>query len=127
LMRFKEDRCNWNTDLVYARANGKEDLTGGVAIRPTGAVSLPNVDDTDHISIKTSVAVKVFPRAKFVIGYWFDDYKIDDFSENAIQTDLIRVTDPVTGAISTPGVILLNARQGDYTYHSGWLGFTYNW
>jgi MtrB/PioB family decaheme-associated outer membrane protein len=127
LMHFRQEKCNWNTDLVYARANGKEDLTGGVAIRPTGAVGLPNVDDTDHVSFKTSVAVKMFPRAKFVIGYWLDWYTIDDFSENAIQTDQIRITDPVTGAISTPGVILLNARQGDYTYHSGWLGFTYNW
>ena len=127
LMNLREGKCNWNTDLVYARANGKEDLTGGVAIRPTGAVGLPNVDDTDHFSLKTSVAIKTFPRAKFVIGYWFDTYTIDDFSENDIQTDLIRVTDPVTGAVSTPGIILLNARQGDYTYHSGWLGFTYNW
>ena len=52
LMNFREGKCNWNTDLVYARANGKEDLTGGVAIRPTGAVGLPNVDDTDHVSLR---------------------------------------------------------------------------
>jgi MtrB/PioB family decaheme-associated outer membrane protein len=127
LMNLREGKCNWNTDLVYARANGKEDLTGGVAIRPTGAVSLDDVDDTDHVSFKTSVAVKTFPRAKFVIGYWLDWYTIDDFSENDIQTDLIRVTDPVTGVVSTPGIILLNARQPDYTYHSGWLGFIYSW
>lgn len=124
---FREGKCNWNTDFVYAFANGSEDLNAGAAIRPTGAVDLNNIDDTDHVSFKTSVAVKVFPRAKFAIGYWLDWYTIDDFSENAIQTDLVKVTDPVTGAISFPGVILLNARQPDYTYNSGWLGFIYNW
>ncbi|HSE41905.1 MAG TPA: MtrB/PioB family decaheme-associated outer membrane protein [Acidobacteriota bacterium] len=127
LMPLKEGKCNWNTDFVYARANGKEDLSGGVAIRPTGAVSLNNVDDTEHFSFRTSVAIKTFPRARFVIGYWLDTYSIDDFSENAIQTDQIRVVDPITGVVSAPGVILLNARQPDYTYHNGWLGFTYSW
>ncbi len=124
---FREGKCNWNTDFVYAYANGSEDLNAGPAVRPTGAGDLNNIDDTDHVSFKTSVAVKVFPRAKFVIGYWLDWYTIDDFSENAIQADLVKVTDPVTGVISFPGVILLNATQGDYTYHSGWLGFVYNW
>jgi len=126
-MHFREEKCLWNTDLVYAHANGSEDLNGGASIRPTGAVDLNNIDDTEHVSFKTSVAVKVFPRAKFVIGYWLDYYTIDDFAENDIQTNLIRVTDPNTGLLSYPGVILLNARQPDYTYNSGWLGFTYSW
>ena len=126
-MNFRDGNCDWDTDLIYARANGKQDLEAGAGVRPTGAVDLDNVDDTDHFSLKTNFAIKMFPRARFVIGYWLDTYTIDDFSENAIQTDQIIVTDPVTGSISKPGVILLNARQGDYTYHSGWLGFTYNW
>jgi MtrB/PioB family decaheme-associated outer membrane protein len=126
-MHFREEKCIWNTDVVYAHANGSEDLNAGASIRPTGAVDLNNVDDTEHVSFKTSVGIRLFPRARFVIGYWLDWYTIDDFSENAIQTNLIRVTDPNTGLISYPGVILLNARQPDYTYNSGWLGFTYSW
>lgn len=130
LIHFRDGRCAWDTDLIFARANGREDLTAGAAIRPTGAVDLNNIDDTDHYSAKTSFTVKAFARAKFIIGYWFDKYTIDDFAENAIQTDLITVVVPgPTGApvISNPGVILLNARQPDYTYHSGWLGFIYSW
>jgi hypothetical protein len=127
LTHFKGGKCDWNTDLIYARANGKEDLTGGAGVRPTGAVDLDNVDDTDHFSLKTHFAFKLFPRAKFIIGYWLDTYTIDDFSENGIEADQITVVDPVTGSTSKPGIILLNARQGDYTYHSGWVGFTYNW
>ena len=126
-MHFQDGKYDWNTDFIYARANGKEDLNAGAAIRPTGAVDLNNVDDTEHFDLKTSVSVKLFPRARLVVGYWLDTYTIDDFSENAIQADQIFVTDPVTGLVSTPGIILLNAKQGDYTYHSGWVGFSYAW
>jgi hypothetical protein len=129
VINFREGKFAWDTDFIFAHANGLEDLTAGIAIRPTGAVDLNNVDDTDHYSVKTSFLVKAFARARFVIGYWFDQYTIDDFSENAIQTDLITVVVPgPTGpTLSNPGVILLNARQPDYTYHNGWAGFIYSW
>jgi MtrB/PioB family decaheme-associated outer membrane protein len=126
-MHFNNGKYDWNTDFIYARANGKEDLGAGSAVRPTGAVDVNNVDDTQHFDLRSSVAVQLFPRAKLVIGYWLDTYTIDDFAENAILPDQIFVTDPTTGLRTTPGVILLNARQPDYTYHSGWLGFTYSW
>jgi hypothetical protein len=126
LIHFKEGAWDWETDFIYADANGLEDLEGGPAIRPTGAVDLPNVDDTEHYSLKTGLNVKAFPRARIGIWYWFDKYTIDDFSENDIQTDLITVVGP-TGSTSTPGVILLNARQPDYLYHTGWVGLIYSW
>jgi hypothetical protein len=119
----------WNTDFLYATANGFLDLFGGPSIRPTGAVDLPNADDTHHYTARTGLSIKAFPHAKFAINYWFDRYTIDDFAESAIQTNLITVTvqTPTGPVTSSPGVILLNARQGNYTYHTGWIAFVYSW
>ncbi|PWT89930.1 MAG: hypothetical protein C5B54_08125 [Acidobacteria bacterium] len=126
---FCDSKVGWDTNFTYAKANGFEDLTGGVAIRATGAVDLPNADDTDHTEFRTQVSVKTFRHAQLVVGYWFDKYTISDFSEDAIQTDLIVVTVPGPSGptTSTPGTILLNAKQGDYTYNSGWVGVVFNW
>ena len=124
LTKFYEGNMSLDTSFIYARANGFVDLFGGSAIRATGAVDLPNADDTNHTEFKTQFSVKTFKRASIMIGYWFDKYTISDFSEDAIQTDLITVTVPTT---STPGIILLNAKQGDYEYNTGWIGIVYNW
>ncbi len=129
LMNFRDGKWAWNADFIYATADGFLDLFGGTSIRPIGALDIPNADDTDHYVAKTGLTVKAFPHAKFAINYWFDKYTIDDFAENAIQTDLITVTvqTPTGPVTSSPGVILLNARQGDYTYHTGWIAFIYSW
>lgn len=129
LEKFQEGNMSLDTSFIYARANGFVDLFGGAAVRPTGAQSLPNADDTNHTEFKAQFSVKTFKHANIMIGYWFDKYTINDFSEDAVQTDLITVVVPgPTGpTISTPGVILLNARQGNYTYNTGWIGIVYNW
>ncbi len=129
LIKFRNGKWAWNTDFIYATADGFVDLFGGTSIRPTGAVDLPNADDTDHYAARTGLSVKAFPHAKFAINYWFDKYTINDFAENAIKTDLITVTvqTPTGPVTSSPGLILLNALQGDYTYHTGWIAFIYSW
>src|SRR5262249_19571767 len=108
-LNFQEDKMSWDTSLIYARANGFNDLTGGTDIRPTGAVDLPEADDTDHFSFKTQYSVKSFKHARIVVGYWFDKYTIKDFSEDSLKADLLVVTvqTPTGPSTSTPGVILL--------------------
>lgn len=120
-----KDNWKWDTDAVVALANGLADFSAGAAIRPTGAVDLSNVDDTDHYQFRTQVSFQAFRRTRIGVSYWFDKYIINDYAEDNIQTDLITVFAPgPTGpTLSTPGVILLNARQGDYLYHTGWIGF----
>lgn len=128
-MTFDRSKWNWNSDFIYADANGISDLTGGVSIRPTGAVDIPDADDTKHFGARTGVSVKAFKHTKFAVSYWFDHYEINDFAEDAIRTDLITVVvpTPLGPQLSVPGVILLNARQPGYTYHSGWIALIYSW
>lgn len=120
-----KDKWKWDTDAIVAIADGSADFGAGAAIRPTGAVDLTNVDDTNHYQFRTEVSFKAFSRTQIGVSYWFDKYTIDDYAENNIQTDQITVTVPgPTGpTTSTPGVILLNATQRDYLYHTGWIGF----
>jgi hypothetical protein len=124
---FREGKCNWNTNANWSRANGSADFETGPAIRPTGAVDLSNVDDTDLYSVRTGIEVKVFPRARIGASYWFERYTIDDFAENAIRQNLILIPVPTSPIPATGGTITLNEIQPDYEFHSAWLGFMYSW
>ena len=124
-LNLKESKGLWYNNIAFARANGDSTFTAGSLLRLSGAVDLRNVDDTDLLTFKTGVNWQCFKRTKIGVQYRFDYYTIDDYAENAIQTDLIFVT--VNGVPSTPGTILLNARQPDYTYHTGWIGLIYSW
>lgn len=121
---FKDQKGSWDTTLIYSRANGKLDIMTGTALRPTGAESLFNADDTNWVQFKTGFTWKVLKRTKIQIGYWLDYYTIDDFAEDTSQADQILI--PTATGTTTAG-ILLNAIQPDYTYNTGWIGLIYSW
>jgi MtrB/PioB family decaheme-associated outer membrane protein len=123
---FSGGKTAWDVNVSYAFANGNADITAGSAVRPTGAVGLSEVDDTDLFSIRAGINCKVFPRTRFGVFYWYEQYVIDDFAENTIATDLIFIPNP-SGAPFLGGTIGLNAVQPDYEFHSGWVGFMFNW
>ena len=131
---FKEGKTTWNTNVIYTLANGNADFGAideakFIAANRRGAiVDLTTVDDTDLFSFKTGVNCKVFKNARIGVFYWFEKYLIDDFAEDSIQTDLIFIPNPLPGASPfTGGTITLNAIQPDYEFHSGWVGFIFNW
>jgi hypothetical protein len=121
-----ENKANWNLNFSYAFANGDADFQAGSSVRPTGAVDLTEVDDTDFLSIRTGLNFKAFPRTRFGVFYWYEQYMIDDFAEDSLQTDLIFLPNPA-GSPFVGGTITLNAVQPDYQFHSGWVGFMFNW
>ena len=123
---FHNNKVNWNIGLMYAVGDGRADFDAGPELRPTGAVNLPNVDDTDLFSARTGIDIKVFPRARIGFFYWYERYTIDDFAENNLQEDLIFI--PIPGqSPAVGGTITLNEIQPDYEFNSGWVGFIYNW
>jgi MtrB/PioB family decaheme-associated outer membrane protein len=121
-----ENKANWDLNFSYAFANGDADFQAGSSVRPTGAVDLTEVDDTDFLSIRTGLNFKAFPRTRFGVFYWYEQYMIDDFAEDSLQTDLIFLPNPA-GSPFVGGTITLNAVQPDYQFHSGWVGFMFNW
>ena len=107
-------------------ANGKADFTAGADLRPTGAVDIPNIDDTDLFSVKTGVDFKIIKGGRIGVFYWYERYTIDDFAENQLQEDLIFI--PIPGqSPAVGGAITLNEIQPNYKFNSGWFGFIYNW
>lgn len=124
---FKENKVNWNIGVTYAVGDGRANFDAGPALRPTGPVDLPNVDDTDLFSAKTGVSVKIFPRARIGLFYWYERYTIDDYAENALQEDLIFIPVPGQATPAVGGTITLNEIQPDYEFNSGWVGFIYSW
>ena len=124
---FHKGKVNWNFLLSYALANGRADFDVGTALRPTGAVNLPNVDDTDLFTARTGLDIKVFPRTRIGFFYWFETYNIDDYAENALQEDLIFIPIPGSPTPAVGGTITLNETQPDYQFNSAWVGFIYSW
>jgi hypothetical protein len=114
-------------NLSYAFANGNADIAAGAAVRPTGPGDINDFDDTDLFSVRTGLNCKVFPRTRFGLFYWYEQYNIDDFAENSIATNLIFLPNPLGGTPLVGGAITLNAVQPDYQFHSGWVGFIFNW
>jgi MtrB/PioB family decaheme-associated outer membrane protein len=123
---FMNAKANCDLNISYSFADGNADFAAGSSVRPTGAVSFDEVDDTDLFSIRTGLNFKAFPRTRFGFFYWYEKYMIDDFAEDEIQTDLIFLPNP-TGAPFVGGTITLNPVQPDYEFHSGWVGFMFNW
>lgn len=121
---FVDQKGSWDTTLTYARANGKLDIMTGTTLRPTGAESLFNADDTDWLQFKTGFTWQCMKRTKIQFGYWLDYYTIDDFAEDTSNADQILI--PTATGFTTAG-ILLNAIQPDYTYHTGYVGLIYSW
>ncbi len=131
---FHDGKTNWTTNITYSMANGNADFAAIneaallAAFRRGPLVDLSNVDDTDLFSLKTGINCKVFRNAKVGVFYWFERYLIDDFAEDSIRTDLIFIPNPLPGSLPfTGGTITLNAIQPDYKFHSGWVGFIFNW
>ncbi|HSP07014.1 MAG TPA: MtrB/PioB family outer membrane beta-barrel protein, partial [Acidobacteriota bacterium] len=106
----------WDTDVSYAKADGAANLASPPGGAPDGALSLANANDTDLITVKTSVNWKCSDHTRLIAGYEFEKYLIDDFAEDTIKADLVQY-----------GSILLNAIQPRYLYHVGWIGMIFNW
>jgi MtrB/PioB family decaheme-associated outer membrane protein len=124
---FYKGKANWDIHATYAFADGNADIGAGPALRPTGAVDLLQVDDTDLITIQTGFNYKILQRVRIGAFYWFEKYLIDDFAEDSIQTDLIFIPIPGQPVPAVSGAITLNAIQPDYEFHSGWIGLIYSW
>lgn len=114
---LKKDCVSWDINLSYAKSDGATNLDSPPGGVPDLAKGFPNADDTDLLWAKTGLSFKLFKSAKLGIGYWFQKYQIDDYSENTIKGDLVL----------TASTITLNATQRDYTYHVGWISFSYLW
>jgi MtrB/PioB family decaheme-associated outer membrane protein len=131
---FQEGKTNWNTSIIYTMADGNADFgaideAAFIAANRRGPITdIAEVDDTDLFAFKTGVNCKVFKSARIGVFYWYEQYLIDDFAEDSIQTDLIFIPNPLPGANPfTGGTITLNAIQPDYEFHTGWVGFIFNW
>jgi MtrB/PioB family decaheme-associated outer membrane protein len=131
---FNDAKTNWNTNITYSMANGNADFAAIdeaafiAANRRGPIVDISAVDDTDLFTFRTGINCRVFRHAKVGLFYWYEHYLIDDFAEDSLRTDLILIPNPLPGSSPfTGGTITLNAIQPDYEFHSGWVGFIFNW
>jgi MtrB/PioB family decaheme-associated outer membrane protein len=131
---FQDGKTSWNTSLTYSMADGNADFAAineaaFIAANRRGPIlDITAVDDTDLFTLRTGINCRVFRHAKIGVFYWYENYLIDDFAEDSLQTDLILIPNPVPGSSPfTGGTITLNAIQPDYEFHSGWVGFIFNW
>jgi MtrB/PioB family decaheme-associated outer membrane protein len=100
----------WTADLSVRRSdsNGDADFTafrGGAPLgtRPA-AQDFANYEDTELLSALAKLGFKINERFNLGLGYLWEDYSIDSFILQDLQSYL-------------PGALLLNGNNGDYEGH----------
>jgi MtrB/PioB family decaheme-associated outer membrane protein len=104
---FTSKLAAWTTDISaqYSRSDGEADFTafeGGLPLTPPRPLlDIPNYEDIKLLAILARLDYRITPNATAGVGYRWEDYTIDSFILQGLQSYL-------------PGAILLNADSGDY-------------
>jgi MtrB/PioB family decaheme-associated outer membrane protein len=106
-------------DLSDARATYVYGLPVNQTIFLPGAVQLSQVAPLIHKLAMGRTDVQYFVRPNVTVGagYWYEQYRVQDFSLNGTTINQLNL----------PSAILSGYYYRPYTAHSGWLRMTYLW
>jgi hypothetical protein len=119
-IRFGVDLSDGKATYVY----------GGPAVSNstvfTAAVPLAQLPPLKNKLTTGRFDIQHFVRSNVAVGvaYWYEDYKVDDFSLNSTT---INQLNPTTATGTFASTIYSGYLYRNYTVHTGWLRLTYLW
>ncbi len=116
---LKKDKLNLDLSYIYSKADGTSflDSPPGRTAGPDRAVNFAKKLDTTTLqSIKAKLLWKLQPRFTMAIGYWYEQYDLEDITRNDVKVDML-----LTGF-----GIYLGALEPAYKYHVGFVKFIYS-
>jgi len=115
----KKDKINLDLSYIYSKADGTSFLESppGRTAGPDLAVNFTKkIDATTLQSIRAKLLWKIQPRVAMAIGYWYEQYDLEDITRNDLKVDML-----LTGM-----AIYLGALEPSYKYHVGFVKFIYS-
>jgi len=111
------NKLNFDISASYSQAVGSSFLFSPPGGSPNAAVNytLP-LDATTWWTVQSSFKWKVLTNLSAVLGYWYEQYNLQDIVRNDAAVDY-----------AAAGAIFLGALEPDYKYHVGYLKFIYGW
>lgn len=116
---LKKDKINFDLSYIYSKADGTSflDSPPGRTAGPDLAVNFTKkIDATTLQSIRAKLLWKLQPRVTMAIGYWYEQYDLEDITRNDLKVDML-----LTGA-----AMYLGALEPAYKYHVGFVKFIYS-
>ncbi len=116
---LKKDKLSLDLSYIYSKADGTSflDSPPGRTAGPDLAVNFEKKLDTTTLqSVKAKLLWKLQPRLTMAIGYWYEQYDLEDITRNDVKVDML-----LTGF-----GIYLGALEPAYKYHVGFVKFIYS-
>ncbi len=111
------DTLNFDLSASYSKATGSSFFDSPPGGSPDVAVNFTKpLDTTTWWTIQSSFKWKMMKSLLVVLGYWYEQYDLDDITRNDVAVDY-----------ATAGAIYLGAIEPGYKYHVGYMKFVFNW
>ncbi len=116
---LKKNKLNFDLSYIYSKADGTSflDSPPGRTAGPDLAVNFKKkIDTTTLQSIRAKLLWKLQPRVTMAIGYWYEQYGLEDITRNDLKVDML-----LTGM-----AMYLGALEPGYKYHTGFVKLIYS-
>ncbi len=111
------NKLNFNLSGSYSKAAGSSFFFSPPGGSPNTAVNYDApLDSTTWWTVQSSFKWKMMKNLSVVLGYWYEQYNLQDIVRNDVAVDY-----------ASAGAIFLGALEPNYKYHVGSLKFVYNW
>ncbi|MEW6455423.1 MAG: MtrB/PioB family decaheme-associated outer membrane protein [Acidobacteriota bacterium] len=118
---LKKDKINFDLSYTYSKADGTSDLYSPPGREGTGPDLAANftkkIDTTTLQTIRARLLWKLRPRFSVALGYWYEQYDLEDITRNDWKVDML----------ATGYALYLGALEPAYKYHVAFLTFICSW
>jgi MtrB/PioB family decaheme-associated outer membrane protein len=116
-IELQADKLNFDLSASYSKAAGSSFLFSPAGGSPNLAINFTKpLDTTAWWTIQASFKWQMMKHLLVVLGYWYEQYNLEDIVRNDIAVDY-----------AAAGAIFLGALEPGYKYHVGSLKFVYSW
>lgn len=126
---LKKDVLNMDLCSTYSRAKGSVAFSSapGGAVLTADAIPFTNsLDETELLSLQAKLMWKMMTHFSIALGYWYEQYKLDDIVGSDGTVDRI-IPANIPGGASAATSIFLGAIAPGYRYHVAFLNFICTW
>jgi MtrB/PioB family decaheme-associated outer membrane protein len=113
-----KNKLSLDLSLSSSKAEGKADLFSPPGGTPDTAKNFDRkLDATTLQSLKASLRYKLRADFSVVLGYWYEQYKLEDITRNDWRVDML----------ATGFAMYLGALEPGFDYHVAYLKFIWSW
>jgi len=116
-IELQANKLNFDLSASYSKAAGSSFLFSPPGGSPNVAINFTKpLDTTAWWTIQASFKWQMMKNLLVVLGYWYEQYDLEDIVRNDIAVDY-----------AAAGAIFLGALEPGYKYHVGSVKFVYSW